>query len=120
MFLLFKQQRNLSRHILYFFDICYSRSEVVFNQKSNKEIAERIMDSESSSGPEDYSYDESWDENEDNSNSEEEFINSFENISTTSRHWRKKNFNPRLFNFDSSGSGLSSTVKNLTLETLCQ
>ncbi len=90
MFLLFKQQRDLSRHTLYFFDIYYSRSEVVFNQKSNKEIAERIMDSESGSESEDYSYDENCDENEDNSDLKEDFIDSFENISTIHRETGEK------------------------------
>lgn len=49
------------------------------------------MDSESGSGSEDYSFDEIYHENEHNSDLEEEFINSFENVSTTSRKWEKEN-----------------------------
>jgi hypothetical protein len=75
------------------------------------------MDSESGNGSEDYSSDESSDGDEYNSNLEEEFTASFENLSTASRKWRKGSFNPRLFSFDSSGCGLSSAIKNLTLET---
>ena len=65
---------------------------------------------------EDYSYDESSDEVEYSSDLDEEFTASFEKISTTRRNWRKGNFNPRLFTFDSSSCGLSSTIKNLALE----
>jgi hypothetical protein len=75
------------------------------------------MDSESSNESERSSYHESSDEDDYNSDLEEDFTNSFENFSTTSRNWRKGNFNPRLFNFDSSSCGLSSKIKNLTLET---
>jgi len=75
------------------------------------------MDSESGTESEDYSYDESCDENEDSSDLEEEFVVSFEKTSTTSRNWRKGCFNPRLFSFDSSGCGLSSSIKSLPLET---
>jgi hypothetical protein len=75
------------------------------------------MDSKSSNESEDSSYDDSSDENDHNSDLEEDFTTSFENFSTTPRNWRKGNFNPRLFNFDSSDCGLSSRIKNLTLET---
>ncbi|CAF3014252.1 unnamed protein product [Rotaria sp. Silwood2] len=75
------------------------------------------MDSESSNESERSSYDESSDEDDYNSDLEEDFTNSFEKFSTTSRNWRKGNFNPRLFNFDSRSCGLSSKIKNLTLET---
>ena len=75
------------------------------------------MDSTSSDESEDNSYDHSSDENDHNSDLEEDFTTSFENFSTTPRNWRKGNFNPRLFSFDSSDCGLSSRIKNLTLET---
>jgi len=75
------------------------------------------MDSESGNESEDYSYDESSNEIEYSSDLDEEFTASFEKISTTRRNWRKGNFNPRLFSFDSSSCGLSSTIKNLALET---
>ena len=65
------------------------------------------MDSESDNESGDYSYDESSDE--------DESTDSFENLSTTSRNWRKGNFNPRLFSFDLSGCGLSSTIKKILL-----
>jgi hypothetical protein len=61
------------------------------------------MDSESGTESEDYSYDESCDENEDNSDLEEEFTASFEKVSTTSRNWTRGSFNPRLFSFVSNG-----------------
>ena len=75
------------------------------------------MDSESGNESEGYSYDESSNGDEYNSNLEKEFTTFFENLSTTLRNWRKGNFNPRLFSFDSGGCGLSSTIKNFTLET---
>jgi hypothetical protein len=50
LFLLFKRKRNLFQHTLYFFDTYYSQSVVVFNEKSDREIIERIMDSESEMG----------------------------------------------------------------------
>ena len=115
--LIIKTKRDLFQQILYFFNTYYSQSVVVFNQKPNREITEHIMDSESRNESEDYSYDESSDGDEYNSNVKEELTASFENVSTTSRKWRKGNFNPRLFSFDSSSCGLSSTIKNLTLET---
>ena len=75
------------------------------------------MDSESSAESEDYSYDESYDEDENNSDLEEEFTDVFGKISVTSRNWRQGDFKPRLFHFDSSSCGLSSTIINLALET---
>ena len=59
------------------------------------------MDSESDSKSEDFLYEKSYDESEDDSDLEEEFNDSLENISITPRNWRKGNFNPRLFSFDS-------------------
>ena len=75
------------------------------------------MDSESSTESDDYSYDQSCDEDESNSGLEEEFIDAFGKISATSRNWRRGSFKARLFSFDSNGCGLSSTIINLTLET---
>ncbi|CAF2985826.1 unnamed protein product [Rotaria sp. Silwood2] len=89
----------------------------MFYRKSNKEIDEDTTDSESGSESKDYSSDKSYNENECNSDSEEEFVNLFENVSTTSKNWKKGNLYPRLFSFYSSGCGLSSNVRNLTLET---
>ena len=71
---------------------------------------------ESSTESEDYSYDESCDEDESNSDLEEEFIDAFGKISATSRNWRRGSFKPRLFSFDSNGCGLSSTIKNLLVK----
>ena len=89
----------------------------MFYRESNKEIDEDTTDSESGSESEGFSSDESYNENERNSDSEEEFVNPFANASTTLRNWKKGNFYPHLFSFNSSGCGLSSNVKNLTLET---
>ncbi|CAF1141189.1 unnamed protein product [Rotaria sordida] len=75
------------------------------------------MDSETGNESGDYSYDESSDEVEYSSDRDEEYTASFEKISTTRRNLRKGNFNPRLFSFDSSSCELSSTIKNLALET---
>jgi hypothetical protein len=75
------------------------------------------MDSESSNEYEDSSDDDSSDENDQDSNLEEESTTLFEKFSTSPRNWKKGNFNPRLFTFDPSDCGLSSRIKNLTLET---
>ena len=71
----------------------------MFYRESNKEIDEDTTDSESGSESEDYSSDESYNENERNSDSEEEFVNWFKNVSTTLRNWKKGNFYPRLIQF---------------------
>jgi hypothetical protein len=91
---------------------------MVSSRKSNKEIDEDTTDSESDSESESegFSSDESYNENERNSDSEEEFVNPFANASTM-RNWKKGNFYPRLFSFNSSGCGSSSNMRNLTLET---